>query len=62
MTKLQLFMSSNDGHPVSISQILDDDLRNRAIAIHAQHLYLIMQKEVGNADQRIDRILDELQK
>ena len=62
MTKLQLYMSSNEGLPVSISQILDDDLRNRAIAMHAQHLYLIMQKEVGDADQRIDRILAELQK
>ena len=61
MTKLQMFMASNDGVPISISQILDDDLRNRAIALHAQHLYLIMQNNDDNADQRIDKILTNLQ-
>ena len=60
LTKIQLYMSSNDGTPVSLSQIMDDDLRNRAIALHAQHLYLLMNNEYGDSDKHIDKIMSEI--
>ncbi len=60
MTKLQLQISSKGNNTTLLSHIIDDDLRNRSVALHAQHLYLLMKNEDDNADLRIDKILSNL--
>lgn len=57
LTKLQLMMDRSGGSPPVLSQIIDDNLRNRSVAVAAQSLFIQFGANGINGDKTVDKLL-----